>query len=114
MCFKESFEERNMEEELTILRSISLTIYGHPRDLLAAFRRFVIPNKEEKMGNYNDKHYDDDPFFDCDFPDLDTSEQRHCERCQDLADCELIPMHGYSEWLCRKCAATAYRVADAI
>ena len=33
-----------MEEELTILRSISLTIYGHPRDLYLAWRRFVSPS----------------------------------------------------------------------
>jgi len=39
---------------------------------------------------------------------------RPCERCQTVAPCEEIPMMGYSEWLCRKCGAAAYRIGDAV
>jgi|GEM_PF-5303384 hypothetical protein len=39
---------------------------------------------------------------------------RHCERCQTLTKCEFIPLMGYSEYLCRNCAAAAYRSGDAI
>lgn len=39
---------------------------------------------------------------------------RHCERCQTLTKCEHIPMMGYSEWLCWKCAASAYRNGEAV
>lgn len=42
------------------------------------------------------------------------SEHRHCDQCRKLRNCELIPLHGYSEWFCRQCAAKAYRTGEAI
>ena len=39
---------------------------------------------------------------------------RPCERCGEEVHCEEIPMMGYSEWLCRKCAAAAYRSGNAV
>ena len=44
----------------------------------------------------------------------ETTEHRHCERCGKLRDCELIPLHGYSEWFCRQCATKAYKTGEAI
>jgi len=40
--------------------------------------------------------------------------KRPCERCHEEAWCEEIPMHGYTEFLCRKCAAAAYHCGDAV
>ena len=42
------------------------------------------------------------------------TECRHCEKCQDFTTCELIPMMGYSLYLCERCAAAAYRNGEAI
>lgn len=39
---------------------------------------------------------------------------RNCERCQRTARTELIPLMGYSEWMCQSCAATAYRSGEAV
>ena len=48
-----------------------------------------------------------------DFDD-EAPEERHCERCKKLRLCELIPMHGFSLYLCEHCAAAAYRAGDAV
>ena len=37
-----------------------------------------------------------------------------CERCQTYTHLEEIPFHGYSLFLCNKCAAAAYREGEAI
>lgn len=39
---------------------------------------------------------------------------RHCEKCQTLTECEEIPLHGYSLWCCRRCAAHLYRTEQAV
>lgn len=39
---------------------------------------------------------------------------RPCERCGTTGPCECIPLMGYCEWLCRKCAAAAYRKGEAV
>ncbi len=39
---------------------------------------------------------------------------RPCEKCGKDDYCEEIPLMGYSEWLCKKCAAAAYRKGEAI
>ena len=53
---------------------------------------------ERQAGAYND----------------DNTIERPCERCQRTSLCEDIPMMGYSLWLCKKCAAAAYRNDEAI
>ena len=48
-------------------------------------------------------------------PDDDnTAGVRHCERCGEAARVEEIPLHGYSLYLCRKCAAAAFRCGEAV
>lgn len=39
---------------------------------------------------------------------------RCCERCGQERPCHDIPMMGYSLWLCRGCAAAAYRNEEAV
>lgn len=50
---------------------------------------------------------------DYDSPDSDY-ELRHCERCHALRQTQLIPLMGYSEYLCVVCATIAYETGDAI
>jgi len=38
---------------------------------------------------------------------------RACERCRELVECEEIPFHGFSQWMCRPCAAAAYQTGEA-
>lgn len=38
----------------------------------------------------------------------------NCEQCKAYAKLELIPLMGYSLWMCRKCAAAAYRSGEAV
>jgi hypothetical protein len=44
----------------------------------------------------------------------DDSETMTCNRCGKTALCEEIPMMGWSEWLCKKCAYSAYRSGDSV
>jgi len=39
---------------------------------------------------------------------------RNCERCGEEIYCEEIPLMGYSEWLCKKCTAAAYRNGEVV
>jgi hypothetical protein len=41
-------------------------------------------------------------------------EIRFCEHCGKEGPCEEIPMMGYSCFLCRQCAAAAYRLGEAV
>jgi MinD superfamily P-loop ATPase len=44
----------------------------------------------------------------------DKTECRHCEKCQRYTVCELIPMMGYSLYLCERCAIGAYRSGETV
>ena len=47
--------------------------------------------------------------------ELCDEDARYCERCQVKSkEVELIPMMGYSEYLCRECAAAVYRSGYAV
>lgn len=46
--------------------------------------------------------------------ETETQVVRHCERCQKKTVCEEIPLMGYSEFMCRGCAAAAYRSEEAV
>ena len=48
------------------------------------------------------------------YDDDEKTEKRHCDQCGKMTDCELIPLHGYSEWFCRQCAARAHKTGEAI
>lgn len=41
-------------------------------------------------------------------------EVRFCERCQREKLCELVPLMGYSLWMCAGCCAAAYRIGEAV
>lgn len=40
--------------------------------------------------------------------------ERQCEVCGELRKCELIPLHGYSKWMCKTCACKAYKSEKAV
>lgn len=44
----------------------------------------------------------------------DEPRTRHCESCGRYVVCEEVPKMGYSAWLCRACAAAAYRSGEAV
>ena len=54
------------------------------------------------LDNYITGHYGED------------QNKGSCERCQTYTHLEEIPFHGYSLFLCNKCAAAAYREGEAI
>ena len=46
--------------------------------------------------------------------DPEDSELMYCQRCGKYALCEEIPLMGWSEYMCQKCAYGAYRVGDSV